>query len=123
MRLCKYGRNEITGRCNKPCFKNRTKIARGTNGYCAPRRKNAHSKRQKRALRTKRQPQPDARCAPGKERVQFLTHSECLPECEYRNRITKRCDTRPTMDDERTTLDFIDDHGSLRETQTGQKLK
>ena len=103
MRPCRYGRNTRTGRCNKPCRRRRTKVARGSDGQCESRKR--------------------ARCPPGKERVQFLSHSECLPACEYRNQRTKRCDARPSTEDERDAVDFIGDNGVLRETQTGQKLK
>ena len=104
-RPCRYGRNPETNRCNKPCQIRRQKVAPGKTGKC-------HRK-----VKTK------SNCRPGRELVRFSTHIECLPECEYRNRMTKRCEERPLVDDEGSSLDFIDDHGSLREIQTGQKLK
>jgi len=54
--------------------------------------------------------------------VQFLTHRECLPECEYRNLLTKQCENVRPDNDERDQLDFIPDMNSFRETQTGQRL-
>ena len=71
MRTCKYGRNSSSNRCNKPCRKGKHNVGRNPNGTCSRRARK--------------------RCKSGKEWVQFLTHGECLPECEFRNPTTKMC--------------------------------
>ena len=73
MKLCKYGRNRNTRKCNKPCRKATRYIARGEDGRCERRKR--------------------TRCQIGKEWVQFLQHGECLPECTYRrNHFTMQCE-------------------------------
>ena len=120
MRTCKYGRNQTTQRCNRPCFLNRQKMARGPNGECLTKIRKFRKK-----TRSTNMPKPKIqkqKCPVGKERVRFLTHSECLPECDYRNLKTKQCENvRPDKDDG-DQLDFIRDMNSFRETQTGQRL-
>ena len=120
MRTCKYGRNQTTQRCNRPCFLSRQKIVRGPTGACL---RKIRKFRQTPKKRSNRKPQIQKRgCPQGKEMVQFLTHRECLPECEYRNLLTKQCENVRPDNDERDQLDFIPDMNSFRETQTGQRL-
>jgi hypothetical protein len=125
MKTCKYGRNQTTQRCNRPCFLSRQKIVRGPNGECLQKiRKFRKTPKTRSANKLLLKPKiiQKKKCPVGKERVHFLTHSECLPECDYRNLLTKQCENVRPDKNESDQLDFIQDMNSFRETQTGQRL-
>jgi len=112
MRLCKYNRNTITGKCNPPCYKSTKKVPRSERGQCDERPK------RKKSILIQKKKTKVRRCAANYERVRIGAYRGCVPACESRNPFTKRCGQWDPDETEDALFTIVNG----REAQTGIKF-